>query len=122
MQLSSPETEPVASISDSTAEEEEPVAESGALQNDSNEVEKGFFKKLVKGLSKTKSNIVGSVDNLLKGFTKIDEELFEELEETLIMADIGVNTTMQIIEDIRDLVKERGITNPADIKDLLKEV
>ena len=85
------------------------------------EEKQGFFQKLVKGLSKTKSNIIGNIDNLLKGFTKIDEELFEELEEQLIMADIGVSATTAIIADMRQKAKDGRLKEPSQIKSLLKE-
>ena len=88
---------------------------------DTVEEKQGFFQKLVKGLSKTKSNIIGNIDNLLKGFTKIDEELFEELEEQLIMADIGVSATTAIIADMRQKAKDGRLKEPSQIKSLLKE-
>lgn len=81
----------------------------------------GFFGKLVSGLAKTRDNILGGVDQVLNGFSNIDEDFYEELEEALIMADLGVNTTMTIIEDIRDKVKEQGIKEPTEVKALLKE-
>lgn len=82
---------------------------------------KGFFGKLVEGLSKTRDNILGGVDQVLSGFSKIDDEFYEELEEALIMADLGVTTTMQIIEDLKDKVKQRKIKDPIGVKELLKE-
>ena len=85
------------------------------------EEKQSFFQKLVKGLSKTKSNIIGNIDNVLKGFTKIDEELFEELEEQLIMADIGVAATIDIIADLRQKAKDGRLKEPSEIKSLLKE-
>lgn len=81
----------------------------------------GFFDKLKKGLEKTRKGITGTIDQILVSFGKIDEELFEELEEVLIASDVGVETTLKIIEDIRKKVKERKITNPKDVKGLLKE-
>lgn len=82
---------------------------------------RNFFGKLVSGLSKTRKNILGGVDQVLGGFTSIDEEFYEELEETLIMADFGVNTTMTIISDIRKKVKENHIKDPLEVKKLLKD-
>lgn len=82
----------------------------------------GLFKKLKQGLSKTNNAFLGKINSMLSAFTKIDEELFEELEETLIMCDIGVNTSMRICDELRDRVKTEGVTDPAMIKDLLKEV
>ncbi|NLL70159.1 MAG: signal recognition particle-docking protein FtsY [Epulopiscium sp.] len=83
---------------------------------------KGFFATLVQGLTKTRENILGGVDQVLKSFQKIDEELFEELEEALIMADIGVPTTMKIIESLREEVKKQKITNVEDLKRILSEI
>ncbi|EOD00963.1 Signal recognition particle receptor protein FtsY alpha subunit [Caldisalinibacter kiritimatiensis] len=74
-----------------------------------------------KGLEKTRKGITEKVDNVLKSYKKIDEELFEELEEILITADVGVNTTLKIIEDLKDKVRERKIEDPSEINNLLKE-
>lgn len=84
-------------------------------------VKKGFFARLKEGLNKTRNSIMGGVDTVLGAFTKIDEDLFEELEEVLIMADLGVETTMSVIEALRKRVKREGITDPAAIKDLLAD-
>ena len=78
----------------------------------------GFFKKLVSGLTKTRDNIVHGIDNVFSGFSKIDD-FYEELEETLIMGDLGVNTTEEIIENLKEKVKENHIKDPADCKELL---
>ena len=77
---------------------------------------KGFFAKIKAGLSKTRNNIVSSVENVLSAFTKIDEDLYEELEEALIMADIGVETSLYIIEKLREKVKDEKIHDPAEVK------
>ncbi len=82
----------------------------------------GFFEKLKNGLKKTKDSMMSKIESLLHSFTKIDEELFEELEETLIMCDIGVNTSVKICDMLRERVKKDGITDPTAIKDVLKEV
>lgn len=82
----------------------------------------GFFEKLKAGLKKTKDSMMGKIESLLNSFTKIDEDLFEELEETLIMSDIGVNTSLRICDKLRDRVKSSGVTDPAEIKDILKDV
>ena len=82
----------------------------------------GFFEKLKAGLKKTKDSMMGKIESLLNSFTKIDEDLFEELEETLIMSDIGVNTSLRICDELRDRVKSSGVTDPAEIKDILKDV
>ncbi len=82
----------------------------------------GFFDKLKQGLFKTKNAIVGKIDSLIKRFTKVDEELFEELEELLISADIGVNTTEEILDELRDTVKEKRIKEPEEVKAQLFEI
>ena len=79
----------------------------------------GFFDKLKKGLFKTKDAIVGKIDNLFKKFIKIDEELFDELEELLISADIGVNTTEEILDELRDTVRDNRIKDPEEVKNEL---
>ena len=76
----------------------------------------GFFDKLKQGLIKTKNAIVGKIDGLFKKFAKVDEELFDELEELLISADIGVNTTEEILDELRDTVKENRIKEPDEVK------
>ena len=76
---------------------------------------KGFFAKIKAGLSKTRNNIISSVENVLSAFTKI-EDLYEELEEALIMADIGVETSLYIIEKLREKVKDEKIHDPAEVK------
>ena len=81
----------------------------------------GFFSKISAGLKKTRDSIMGSVNSMLHAFTKIDEELFEELEEILIMGDVGAPTSARICEELRRKVKEQGITDPAMIKGLLAE-
>ena len=82
----------------------------------------GFFEKLKAGLKKTKDSMMGKNEGVLNSFTKIDEDLFEELEETLIMCDIGVNTSVKICDELRDRVKKEGVTDPSMIKDMLKDV
>lgn len=80
-----------------------------------------LFKRLKEGLSKTKKGITDKIDVLIKSYQKIDEELFEELEEILISADIGVTTTMEVIDELKDTVKERKIDDPEKIKEVLQE-
>ena len=81
----------------------------------------GFFNKLKEGLLKTKNAIMGKVDSIIKKFTKVDEELFDELEELLISADIGFLTTMEILDELRETVKEERIKEPELVKaELLK--
>ena len=79
----------------------------------------GFFKKLVSGLTKTRDNIVHGIDNVFSGFSKIDDDFYEELEETLIMGDLGVSTTEEIIENLKQKVKENHIKEPDACKELL---
>lgn len=101
-----------------TAAEPEAVPEEAPVQEPVKE-KKGFFARLKEGLDKTRKNILGGVDTVLGSFTKIDEDLFEELEEALIMADMGVQTTMDIVENLRQHVKKERATDPAVIKDML---
>lgn len=79
----------------------------------------GFFKRLVSGLTKTRDNIVSGIDSLFSGFSHIDDDFYEELEETMIMGDIGVMATEEIIEDLKEKVKENKIKDPAMCKQLL---
>ena len=83
------------------------------------EEKKGFFRRLVSGLTKTRENIVSGLDSLFSGFSKIDEDFYEELEEILIMGDLGVKATYSILDDLREKVKEQHIKDPADCKQLL---
>ncbi|MEW4413683.1 signal recognition particle-docking protein FtsY [Clostridium sp. AN503] len=83
------------------------------------EKKKGFFSRLVEGLNKTRENIVSGMDSIFSGFSAIDEDFYEELEETLIMGDLGIQTTMSIIEDLRKRVKEQHIKEPSECKQLL---
>lgn len=82
----------------------------------------GFFDKIKQGLKKTKDSMVKHVETLVNSFTKIDEEFFEELEETLIMSDVGVATSVKICDLLRAKVKETGETDPAAIKSMIKEI
>ena len=85
------------------------------------EEKKGFFKRLVSGLTKTRDNIVSGIDSIFHGFSNIDDDFYEELEEVLIMGDLGVRATMDIIEDLKEKVKENHIKEPVDCKDFLIE-
>ena len=80
---------------------------------------KGFFGRLVEGLTKTRNNIVSGIDSIFSGFSAIDDEFYEEIEETLIMGDLGIQTTMSIVEDLRRKVKEQHIKEPEECKELL---
>ncbi|MGL6199522.1 MAG: signal recognition particle-docking protein FtsY [Lachnospiraceae bacterium] len=83
------------------------------------EEKQGFFKRLVSGLTKTRDNIVAGIDNIFSGFKSIDDEFYEELEEILIMGDLGVKATYAILEDLKKKVREQHIKEPADCKQLL---
>ncbi len=82
----------------------------------------GIFSKIKQGLQKTKESFINKVQKITNSFTKIDEELFEELEETMIMSDIGVETSEEICRRLRKKIKEKGVTDPALIMDLLQEI
>lgn len=83
------------------------------------EEKKGFFSRLKAGLTKTRNNIVKGIDSVFSGFSNIDDEFYEELEEILIMGDIGVNATTSIIDRLKEQVKEQRIKEPAECKQLL---
>lgn len=82
----------------------------------------GFFEKLKEGLAKTKNAFVSQVDNLFKSFVKVDEELFDELEELLICADVGVGATEEILDKLRDRVKSERLTDGEQVKAALREI
>ena len=85
------------------------------------EGKKGFFGRLVEGLTKTRDNIISGMDSIFSGFSAIDDDFYEEIEETLIMGDLGIQTTMSIVEDLRKKVKEQHIKDPSECKALLME-
>ncbi len=117
-----PEAEEVQEEALQVAPLEEELEEATSIDEPAQEEKKiGFFAKLKAGLDKTRKNIMGGVDAVLGGFTKIDEDLFEELEEALIMADMGVQTTMNIVENLRKRVKKEHATDPALIKGMLAD-
>ena len=82
----------------------------------------GFFDKLKSGLAKTKNAVFAQVDNVLKSFVKVDEDLLEELEEVLICSDMGMETVEEIIDELRDQIKSDRLKDPADVKIALKEL
>ena len=88
------------------------------VKNEENKEEKksSLFDRLKQGLTKAKQGITDKIDTVLKSYTKVDEELLEDLEEVLITADVGVNTTMEIIEKLRLAIKSKGITDPQDVR------
>lgn len=83
---------------------------------------RGFFARLKEGLSKTTQNITGKIDQMLGNYTKIDEDMLEELEEILITSDVGYETTVEIVDRLRQNLKEKLIDNPAQVKPELKLV
>lgn len=83
------------------------------------EEKKGFFKRLVSGLTKTRDNIVSGFDSIFSGFSHIDDDFYEELEEILVMGDIGIHATEEIIENLKKKVKDNHIKEPADCRELL---
>ncbi len=86
------------------------------------EEKEGFFEKLKNSLLKTRDNISNKIDEVLASYRSVDEELFEQIEETLISADIGVDTTLKIVEDLRKKVKLNNVQDPSQIKGLLSEI
>ena len=83
------------------------------------EEKKGFFSRLVSGLAKTRANIAAGIDSIFSGYSAIDEDFYEEIEEILIMGDIGINATNAILEDLKQKVKEQHIKDPSQCKELL---
>lgn len=82
---------------------------------------KGFFKRLVEGLSKTRENIVSGIDSIFSGYSSIDDDFYEEIEEILVMGDIGINTTTAIIERLKEQVAEKKIKDSQECKQLLMD-
>ncbi len=82
----------------------------------------GIFKKINFGLRKTRKNVSGAIDNVLDSYTSIDQELFDELEEALVMGDVGVTTASEITLRLNDVVRKKGIKNPADVKTEIKDI
>ena len=83
------------------------------------EEKKGFFARLKEGLTKTRNNIVRGIDSIFSGYSAIDDDFYEELEETLIMGDLGVRATQEILERLKDQVDEQGICDPEDCRQIL---
>ena len=82
----------------------------------------GFFEKIKNGLKKTRDSVISRVEGVLHSFTKIDEDFFEELEESLILCDIGVQTSGRICDRLRARIKETGAKDPEQIKGMMKEI
>ena len=99
---------------------DEPTVESPESEETSNE-EGTWFARLKAGLSKTRNNILGQISGLLRVGRTIDEELLEEIEEILIQADVGVNTTLELMDNVREVVRERGINDASELADILKQ-
>ena len=119
-------SEPVEEVKETEEEtsEEGPAAEEETAEEETAPAEenrKGFFARLIEGLEKTRKNIFGGIDSVLGGFTKIDDDLFDELEESLIMADLGVDTTLKIRENLKQRVKKERAEDPALIKGMLED-
>ena len=85
------------------------------------EEKKGFFQRMVSGLSKTRANIVNSIDSIFSGYSSIDDDFYEEIEEILVMGDLGINATTKIIEDLKMQVTEKKIKDPQECKKLLMD-
>ena len=125
-----PEAAPEAEEVTEEAEEIPQAAEAEAPEELSGEEESGeeapkkigFFEKLKNGLKKTKDGFMSRLELLMNSFTKIDEDFFDELEETLILSDIGAETSMEICDQLRAAVKRTGATDPADVKKLLRDI
>ncbi|WIV10834.1 signal recognition particle-docking protein FtsY [Proteiniborus sp. MB09-C3] len=98
------------------------ITEENDTEDKSDSEKLGFFGRLKSGLSKTRKGITEKVDIILKSYKKVEEELFEDLEEVLITADVGVNTSLAIIEELRNRVKERKVNEVSEVRELLKEV
>ena len=113
------ETEEVETIDESTEVVEEEIVEE-VVKEKTEEVKVSLFERLNQGLTKAKQGITDKVDQVLKSYTKVDEDLLEEIEEILITADVGVETTMYIIDKLTDAIKTKKITDPQDVKGELK--
>lgn len=112
--LTEPEDKPEDMPEEVMVEEEAP-----ATEEQTEEKEKGFFSRLKAGLTKTRNSINESFDNLFKGFSSIDEDFYDELEETLIMADLGLDTTERIIDNLKELVKKNHIKEVEACRELV---
>lgn len=107
--------------SDSEIQGNKVIEDNNIIDNEDGE-KVGFFSRLKSGLSKTRKGITEKVDLILNSYKKVEEELFEDLEEVLITADVGVNTSLAIIEELRQKVKERKVNEVSEVRELLKEV
>ena len=119
-EVAEPEAE--ASESEELDETEAEASEPEEPQEPEKKKKKGFFEKIRDGLRKTKDSVIAKMQLVLNAFTKIDEDLFDQLEETMIMGDMGAETSIEICDQLRKRVKERGITNPKQIMGLIQEI
>ncbi len=119
-----PEEEPVEEITEDAEEISDECEEASEEESEEDAAghKMGFFEKLKNGLKKTKDGFLGKIELLMNSFTKIDEDFFEELEEMLILSDIGAETSMDICDKLRAAVKRTGATDPNDVKQLLKDI
>ena len=118
-EVAEPETEAEASEPE---EFDETEAEASEPEEPKKKKKKGFFEKIRDGLRKTKDSVIAKMQLVLNAFTKIDEDLFDQLEETMIMGDMGAETSIEICDQLRKRVKERGITDPKQIMGLIQEI
>ena len=116
------ETEAEASEPEKFDETEAEASEPEEPQEPEKKKKKGFFEKIRDGLRKTKDSVIAKMQLVLNAFTKIDEDLFDQLEETMIMGDMGAETSIEICDQLRKRVKERGITDPKQIMGLIQEI
>ena len=119
-EVAEPETE--ASESEELDETEAEASDPEEPQEPEKKKKKGFFEKIRDGLRKTKDSVIAKMQLVLNAFTKIDEDLFDQLEETMIMGDMGAETSIEICDQLRKRVKERGITDPKQIMGLIQEI
>ena len=119
-EVAEPETEE--SESEELDETEAEASEPEGPQEPEKKKKKGFFEKIRDGLRKTKDSVIAKMQLVLNAFTKIDEDLFDQLEETMIMGDMGAETSIEICDQLRKQVKERGITDPKQIMGLIQEI
>ena len=113
----SSETEPTEDTSEQNSETES--SENESEENSETEKKQGFFSRLVAGLTKTRDSFVSGIDSIFSGFSAIDDDFYEEIEEILIMGDIGVRATQEILENLQQKVKENHIKQPQECKELL---
>ena len=116
------EPETVETESEEFDETEPEASEPEEPQEPEKKKKKGFFEKIRDGLRKTKDSVIAKMQLVLNAFTKIDEDLFDQLEETMIMGDMGAETSIEICDQLRKRVKERGITDPKQIMGLIQEI